>query len=62
MFLLGAICEHEEECLSQGEGFEWFLRAAKNGYAPAQFQIGYHYLHGVYVDQLFKDIHALKIA
>jgi len=51
MFWLGAICENEEECLSPDEGFEWFLKAAKNGYAPAQFQIGYHYLHGVYVEQ-----------
>lgn len=49
-FWLGAICEHEEECLSPSEGFEWFLKAAQNGYAPAQFQIGYHYLHGVHVE------------
>lgn len=51
MFWLGAICENEKECLSLQEGFEWFLKAAKLGDIAAQFQIGYHYLHGVTVQQ-----------
>lgn len=51
MFWLGAICENEDEYKSPQEGFEWFLKAAKMGNIAAQFQIGYHYLHGVYVKQ-----------
>lgn len=58
MFWLGAICENEDECKSPQEGFEWFLKAAKTGYIPAQYQIGYHYLHGVYVKQDY--LHAFK--
>lgn len=51
MFWLGAICENEDEFRSPKEGFEWFFKAAKMGNIAAQYQIGYHYLHGVYVEQ-----------
>lgn len=55
MFWLGVICEQEEELLSPMEGFEWFLKAAKEGNPAAQFQVGYHYLHGVNVKQDYTE-------
>lgn len=55
MFWLGVICEKEEDFLSPKEGFEWFLKAAKAGSLPAQFQVGYHYLHGVNVEQDYTE-------
>ncbi|MFX8860198.1 tetratricopeptide repeat protein, partial [Acinetobacter baumannii] len=31
---------------SDAKAFEWYLKAANNGSAMAQFNIGQHYLHG----------------
>lgn len=50
MFWLGVIHEQEKEYASAKCSFEWFLKAARLGNSDAQFQVAYHYLHGIYVD------------
>ena len=43
---------------SDEEGFDWWLKSANLGYAPAQFSIGASYIGGIGVD---KDLNQAKL-
>ena len=43
---------------SDEQGFDWWLKSANLGYAPAQFSIGASYIGGVGVD---KDLNQAKL-